>query len=108
VPFIAAWSAIQHQLRPGTAVANWTAANGLLGDSFTISAVRPGHVEVDTPGAENIQTASMGDFEAVYNVWAPYCRGQVGRAEVVRTTRVSKYVISILRWIEEQNGGALP
>ena len=50
----------------------------------------------------------MRDFEAVYNVWAPYCRGQVGRAEIVRTTRVSKYVISTLRWLEEPSDGVLP
>ena len=108
MPFAATWNAIQRQLRPGATVPNWTAAHGLLGDAFTITAVRPGHVEVDTPGAANIQTVSIGDFETVYNVWIPYCRGQVGRAEIVRTTRASKYAISILRWLEEQSGGVLP
>jgi len=54
------WSALQAHLSPGTTVNNWTVANGLLGDTFTVTAVGPGHVEVDTPGEEYSEGAQRG------------------------------------------------
>lgn len=108
MPFTATWNALQARLAAGTTIPNWTAANDLLGDAFTVTAVAPDHVEVNTPGAQNVQWVPIADFEAVYNVWEPYCRGRVGRAEVRDRTRFSKYVISILHWLEAQCGGQLP
>ena len=102
------WSAFQAHLSPGTTVNNWTVANGLLGDTFTVTAVGPGHVEADTPGAKNIQKVPSADFETVYNLWQRYRNGQVTRPEIRDATRFSKYVISILYWLQAQCGGQLP
>ena len=107
MPFAATWNALQARLTAGTTIPNWTAAKGLLGDAFTITAVAPDHVEVDTPGAQKVQTVPAADFETVYNVWEPYCRSRVGRAEISDATRFSKYGISILHWLEAQCGGQL-
>jgi hypothetical protein len=87
-------------LAAGTTIPNWTAAKGFLGDAFTVTAVALGHVEVDTPGAQNVQTVPIAAFETVYNVWQPYCCGRVSRPEIRDATRFSKYVISTLHWLE--------
>jgi hypothetical protein len=108
MPFANTWDVVQTGLAPGTAIPNWTAANGLLGDDFTVRDVTAGHVQVDTPGAKNDQIIPRADFEMVYDVWGPYCGGQVPRHEIRDMTRFSKYVISILHWLEGQHGGHLP
>ena len=94
------WAAIQSHLSRGAQVKNWTAAKGYLGDSFAIAAVSSSHVEVDSPNAETVQRVSKADFEFMHNNWKAYCAGQVKRSELVKSTRVSKYTISILRHIE--------
>jgi hypothetical protein len=106
--FAATWSALQANLTPGTTVSNWTAANGFLGDTFTVTTVGSTHVEVDTPGAQNIQKVPSADFETAYNLWQRYCKRQVTRPEIRDATHFSKYVISLLHWLEGQCGGQLP
>jgi hypothetical protein len=108
VPFAATWNALQAQLAAGTTIPNWTAARGPLGDSFIVTRVGARHVEVSAPGAQTIQTVPERDFQLVYSVWQPYCQGRVSRAEIRDMTRFSKYVISILHWLEGQCGGRLP
>ena len=108
MPFTNAWGALQSQLATGTKVPNWTAANGLLGNNFVIVAVTRAHVDVDTPGAQNVQRVPRTDFEDVYNVWDGYLRGTVKRHQVRDATRFSKYIVSIWHWLEAQLGGSLP
>jgi len=108
VPFAATWSALQGRLAASTTIPNWTAANGFLGDSFTVTRITTGHVEVSTPGAQTIQTVPVADFQTVYGVWQRYCQGRVSRPQIRDATRFSKYVISILHWLEGQCGGTLP
>ena len=108
MPFADAWNALQTHLIAGTTIPNWTVDKGLLRDSFVVSAVGPDLVEVDTPGAENRQRVPDADFQSVYAMWNGYCRGQTPRAAVRDATRFSKYVISVLHWLEQQIGGQLP
>ena len=72
MPFDTTWNALHARLAAGATIPNWTAAKGLIGDAFTVTAVAPGHIDVDTPGAQNVQTVPAADFETVYNVWEPY------------------------------------
>ena len=58
--------------------------------------------------AKNIQKVPSADFETVYNLWQRYRNGQVTRPEIRDATRFSKYVISILYWLQAQCGGQLP
>lgn len=102
------WDSLQSNLRVGVTIPNWTAHKGLLGDSFTVTAVAPKSIDVDTPGAEAIQHIQMGDFEQVYNLWSSYRAGTTPRAEVRDKTRFSKYIISIFRWLEGNSDGPLP
>ncbi|MGO9271927.1 MAG: hypothetical protein ACLQOO_16955 [Terriglobia bacterium] len=108
MPFADTWNALQAHLTPCTTIPNWTASKGLLGDSFVVSAVGPNHIEVDAPNAQNRQKVPVADFQTVYPMWNSYCLGQTARAAVRDATRFSKYVISVLHWLEQQIGGQLP
>jgi hypothetical protein len=102
------WAALQTGLRAGTAIENWTQAKGHTGEDFTISKVAPEFIEINAPSASNMQRVSRTDFEAVYEEWPNYMSGQTRRPEIRDKTRFSKYVISILHWLELQSGGVLP
>lgn len=91
------WQAIQSGLTTGSQVKNWTAAKGYLGDSFRIINVSSSHIDVDSPKAETVQRVSKADFEFMHNNWIAYCSGKTKRTDLVKSTRVSKYTISILR-----------
>jgi hypothetical protein len=108
MPFIHTWNYIQNYLRPGTAIDNWAKYSGLLGDQFTVTRVTPNEVEVDAPNAKNIQHVRRDDFERVYDIWDQYVAGDYPRHWIRDFTRVSKFVISILKWVENNNGGMLP
>ena len=106
--FSDAWAALQSGLSAGTTIDNWTVASGLLGDQFTVVTVTPSFIGVDTPGASNLQRVPQADFELVYDNWASYIAGKTARQELRDRTRFSKYIISILHWVELQVGGVLP
>ncbi|MBW1999840.1 MAG: hypothetical protein JRJ29_17995 [Deltaproteobacteria bacterium] len=107
MPFINTWNALQTQLTPGTVIRNWTAQNGFLGDEFTIVSVSQNYIEVDTPRAQNIQRIPQRDFQIVYNLWDDYRLGNIRRHEIRDQTRFSKYIISILHWLQNNCGGQL-
>jgi hypothetical protein len=102
------WALLQTHLRAGDAVSNWTAHRGLLGDTFTVRAVQAASVEVLPPKARNIQRIPQRDFEIVYAMWNGYLTGTVPRPKIRDSTRFSKYIISIYRWLEQQCGVPLP
>jgi len=90
------WMLLQADLVTGDQVTNWTAYRGNLGDTITILRVRSDAVEVDTPGAQNIQVVPKGDFQTVYALWSQYLAHEVPRQHIREQTRYSKYIISIL------------
>lgn len=108
MPFPNTWNALQGNLEVGTIIPNWIVYSGLLGDSFAVVAVTPTYIEVDTPGAQNLQRVPITDFQVVYNSWNGYCQHAVPRHEIRDSTLFSKYIISILHWLENQVGGQLP
>jgi hypothetical protein len=97
------WEFLQINLNPGTQVLNWTAHKGYLGDSMIISSVYSDAVEIDAPGAKNIQVVSRQDFEIVWQVWEKYKGFKTQRQEIRDQTRYSKYIISIFHWYEGHN-----
>ncbi len=108
MPFANTWVALQASLRVGTVIPNWTQAKGRVGEAFTISEVAPEFIEVDPRSASNMQRVSRRDFEVVYNEWPGYISEHTSRPEIRDMTRFSKYVISILHWLELRSGGVLP
>ena len=83
-------------------IRNWTALKGYLGDTMAVVAVYSSAIEVDTPGAMNIQVVPKNDFEAVFRVWNSYKANKIQRQELTPMMRYSKYVISILHWLESE------
>jgi len=108
VPFIDTWNYIQNNLHVGDDTKNWTKNKQYLGDEFTISSLTPTQIDVKTPGAINIQKIPRIDFEDVYAIWQKYIGGTYTREQIRDKTRYSKYIISILNWVENVNGGTLP
>lgn len=100
--FPSLWKQIQGRLSAGLAIKNWTTQKGYLGDSFTIVAITPDRITVDSPRAENLQAIPRRDFEAVEALWKGYCLGSVQRKDIRDLTRFSKYIISILHYVRTE------
>jgi hypothetical protein len=90
------WESIKRRIRPGTKVRNWSKHSGYLEGSFTVTAVGPDAIEVDSPGAKNIQVVPRNDFEDVLAVWDTYMAGNLPRYKLRDMTRFSTYIISII------------
>lgn len=101
VGFEHVWQVLTRGLKPGTIIPNW-ALRGHIGEPFTIRAISPSHVEIDAPGAKHLQRVSRQDFERIFAVWPKYKAGMISRAALRDLFRFSKYVISILKWMEQQ------
>jgi hypothetical protein len=97
------WGKIQSQLRQGSIIKNWTGARGYLGDEFKIVSVASSHLVVDAPRAKTIQRVSKKDFEFMFGRWDGYCKGRIARGDLVKGTRVSKYTMSILRHLSDED-----
>jgi hypothetical protein len=96
------WNFLQRKLKPGIEIPNWTAYGGYLGDSMTITDIHHNSIEVKAPKARNVQHVPKKDFENVWRIWSDYKIQKVKRYELRDMTRFSKYVISILKWYEEE------
>lgn len=97
--FSTVWTSVQDGLEPGMKIPNWTAANGYLGDEFAIVRVESSHVEINAPNADAKQRVARKDFEFMVDNWEKYREGQIQRQTLVKRTRVSKYTISILKYL---------
>ena len=82
-------------IRSGTGAV--TAGTG--GNDFTIHAVGAHFVEVDSPGAANIQHVDKEHFARVHEHWNAYNAHMFARSRLRGTTRFSTYVISILHHV---------
>lgn len=103
LPFTEAWAALQATLCAGTRIPNWTARSGQVGEPFEIGSINPDVVVIIAPGARTPQIVRRADFEKVYALWDDYVRGLVPRSAFTPLTRYSKYVISILHWMQEHS-----
>jgi len=106
--FADTWAALQASLQAGATIQNWTAHSGAVGEPFEIEAVSRNVIVINAPGATNPQSVRRADFEAVYESWVEYVSGTVPRSAFTPLTRHSKYVISILHWLQKRSGGRLP
>jgi hypothetical protein len=97
------WRQLQRELHPQTEVRNWTVLKGYLGDSMKIVAVRAETIEVDAPRARNLVVVPKAHFKAVWEIWNLYTDGLVPRAELTKMTFFSKYIISVLHWLEMED-----
>jgi hypothetical protein len=96
------WHTILTSLAPGTSIWNWTALKGNLGDEMMVVEVSPESVVIKTPKAKDLQNIPKKDFQKVWELWSSYKLGQVQRQQIREITFYSKYIISILHWVEEK------
>lgn len=94
--FEAVWVQIQRSIAPGDTIRNWSRHSGYLGNDFTIQAVTDRFVEIDSPGASNIQHIARAEFGGVHEHWEAYNARMFPRGGLRDITRFSTYVISIL------------
>jgi hypothetical protein len=106
--FTDVWGSLRVNLRGGTVIPNWTVKHGPLGDDFKIVDVADDVVIIDAPRATKAQQIPRANFEEVYNRWDDYRRGALPRSFFTPVTRYSKYIISIMHWLEGQSAGQLP
>lgn len=102
------WNALQANLFNGRVIPNWTVHNGDIGEPFTVTDVSDTFMVVNTPGAKSLQRVPRTDFEKIYDRWDDYTHGGLARSAFSPLTRYSRYIISILHWLEAQTGGRLP
>ena len=80
-------------------IRNWSRHSGYRGNDFTIHAVETRYVEINSPGAENIQHVAREHFARVHEHWKAYNAGVFARSRLTAITRFSTYVISILHHV---------
>ena len=97
--FEAVWARIQRTVTPGDTIRNWSRDSGYLRNDFTIHAITDRFVEVDSPGASNIQHVARAEFARVHEHWDAYNAGVFARSKLRDVTRLSTYVISILHHV---------
>ena len=97
--FEGVWDRIQRTIAPGDTIKNWSRHSGYRGNDFTIQGVGARFVEIDSPGAENIQHIPRVDFARVHEHWDAYIAGVFARNKLRDITRFSTYVISVLHHV---------
>ena len=86
------WGRIQRDIGAGCTIRNWTKYSGYIGNDFIIRTVGINFVDVDAPA----QHIHKEEFFKVYRHWNAYNEGSFPRYKLVKMTRFSKYIISIL------------
>ena len=97
--FEAVWVQIQRKIAPGDTIRNWSRHSGYRGKDFAIHAVNDRFVEIDSPGAANIQHIAREHFARVHEHWEAYNAHMFARSRLRDITRFSTYVISILHHV---------
>jgi hypothetical protein len=106
--FADTWAALRAHLSEGVTIDNWTAYSGDVGEPFKIQKIGSDAIVVAAPGAITPQLVRRKDFEAVYELWDGYVRGRIPRSIFTPLTRHSKYIISLLHWLQNRSGNQLP
>ncbi len=102
-PFDPIWQELITRLKPGMIIRNWTALKGYLGDTIRVAEVKDIEIVIQAPKAKNLQHISREEFGKVWEVWRAYKSGRFQRQNIREMTFYSKYIISILHWLDEAN-----
>jgi len=95
------WNELKARIAKKTEIPTWSADEGYLGERFIVVAVKDGHVHVAEAGAQKADKIPDGDFIKVLGLWGDYAEGKIKFAAVEKLTKFPKYVISILRSLEQ-------
>ena len=93
--FNGVWTRVQRTITLGDTIRNWSRHSGYRGNDFSIHAITDRFIEIDSPGASNIQHIPPKDFALVHERWEAYSAGIFARSRFTDIARFSTYVIGI-------------
>lgn len=103
------WKIITENLKPDMSIKNWTIDNGYFGDNITIQTVDNDYVQIRISNSTTEPTTFVRvpkeDFKYVYTNWNAYITGTIKRNELRDNCRTTRYVIDILKYLDELNLG---
>lgn len=94
------WNLLKGRIPPKSEIQSWSPADGYLGETFSVVAVKDGHIHVVTTGAERIEKVPDQDFVTILGLWNDYVDGKVAAKAVEDRTRFPNFVVSILHSLE--------
>ena len=93
------WGSLPDRLPRETAIRVWRQNSGYSAQTFKFKGIdRDGALVVDPP----LRRISKEDFAMVYRIWEDYTSGLTPRSKITGATVNSTYIISVLRWFDEQ------
>jgi hypothetical protein len=94
-------NALLDDLKPGIEFRNWTILKNYIGDRMRVEDVNPSEIVVQAPKAKSALHVPRKEFEKIWEIWPEYKAERITRQEITDLTFYSKYIISILHWLEE-------
>lgn len=90
------WNELATFLSTRRAIKNWTICKGYFGEDFD-AAYNSGKILVYSPSAiANSQKVHRQDLKLVFDNWQKYVSKTISRAELCKSSYVTKYAISII------------
>jgi hypothetical protein len=74
---------------------------GYLGDTMKVAQIDEDEIVVQSPKAKNLLHVFRDEFEKIWEIWPTYKARRMQRRDVCDMTFHSKYILSILHWMEE-------
>lgn len=84
-------------------VKNWTPTKGYYGDDFWINSINSDFIEINIK-KKNYPRVNQKDFEEISSIWSGIRSGEVQRSEYANHIFTSKYILSILYYLDLENG----
>jgi hypothetical protein len=101
------WSDLTARLRSAMVseasfdIPNWSNDKGFTGNISRVEAVNYDEVVFIGERTTEPRRVSRRDFKKIFeDYWERYKQGTVSREELVRASRNSTYIISVLHWLE--------
>jgi hypothetical protein len=93
------WDDIQHRLKKGTDISNWSHDGRARGITH-VDEVYYYEVWVSGHRTTKSRLVRRDDFKRLYELWDRYKEGQVKRGEITDKSHNSSYIFAILHWQE--------
>jgi len=97
--FDEAWREIRGRLSEGTEVRNWSYDSGYTGTTTRIERLNYDEIVVTGDRTTEPRPVARTGFKKVFEFWDRYRQGLVSRDEIVKISRNSTYILSILHWL---------
>ncbi len=82
-------------------IQNWTPLKGYYGEDFWINNIYPEFIEINIK-KKNFPKVTKNDFETIARDWEKLKSLESSRSSIPAHIRTSKYILSILHYIETE------